>query len=717
MREHRLAKRHVVLLGVGHTNAHIVRQWRESPYPDADLTCISDHAIATYSGLMPAVLAGQQPPTAMQIDLVKFCGDAGATLLTDRVTGLNLSDRELLFDSRPPVPYDVLSVGIGSRPSMKGVAVQGDRLLTIKPMQTFLPRLESAIQRATTKSTQPLSIAVVGGGVAGVEISLCLPARLKTLGVADSQIRLISRGDAIPSETLPRLQQRLRHAFQRQSIEVVLGHSVVGVSDQGITLDDERQLPADIVLWATGATAPPLLKSLSLPVDDHGFLLTDNTLQSVSGEPIFAVGDSGTIRDGSVPKAGVYAVRQGPVLWDNLRRCLEKAPLLSYVPQRSFMRLINLGTDEAVGQWKGFTFGGKWVLRLKHRIDMRFMNMHEPMSPMSDNDMQCDGCGCKLGSAPLQSALRSVHGADVAPEDAVPVLGTSSRWFASTDFFSAPFRDPYLVGRITALHSASDLIASGASVRQAIANVVIPHGDQTSQERMLVDFTKGASAEFSKMGAEIVGGHTIVGPRFEAGFTVFGELISRRIEKGNLRAGDQLFLTRPIGIGVLLAASMRNQCPADVFMPLLETMLTSQSGWGELAAELEIVGGTDVTGFGLAGHLIEMLRASGVSATVRLSEIPVLAGAVDLSQSGIQSSLAPDNYQFETSIRAEKSVREDERYPLLFDPQTCGGLLLAVPQNLSQQFTRLAAQRQLPQPFWIGQVGEQTDRVTLLLER
>jgi NADH dehydrogenase FAD-containing subunit len=132
----------VVLLGIGHTNAHVLRMWRMQPIPNARLTCISNHPVATYSGMLPGVLAGQYPPEAMEIDLVRLCAAAGARLILGNVIGLDRERHELQFDDRPPLPFDVLSIGIGSVPTRAGLAAADDTLLPIKPMQTFLERPE-----------------------------------------------------------------------------------------------------------------------------------------------------------------------------------------------------------------------------------------------------------------------------------------------------------------------------------------------------------------------------------------------------------------------------------------------------------------------------------------------------------------------------------------------------------------------------------------------
>jgi selenide,water dikinase len=258
---------------------------------------------------------------------------------------------------------------------------------------------------------------------------------------------------------------------------------------------------------------------------------------------------------------------------------------------------------------------------------------------------------------------------------------------------------------VSAIHSASDILATGATVTEALANVVVPEGDSSAQQRLLSDFLAGARHEFDLLGARVVGGHTIVGPRMEMGFTVIGRPLGETLlQKNGLRVGDYLFLTKPLGVGVLLAAHMRSECRANDYQQLIATMLQSQAAYAQLAISLGLIACTDITGFGLAGHLLEMLSASQVGATVRLADLPLLSGAVRAVTSGIESSLFADNRQCESQLATEPAIRDSARYRLLFDPQTCGGFLLGVPSPREPEFLAAVSQAKLPIPSCIGQV-------------
>lgn len=715
----RLASKQIVLMGVGHTNAHVVRMWGMNPIPNTRLTCISDNAIATYSGMLPAVLAGQNSVPDMQIDLVKLCASVGARLIVDEVTGIDVDSQTISLADRPAVPFDALSIGIGSVPTVMGVRMDEGAVLKIKPMQTFLQRLEKSVAAAVEKSEgRELKVAIAGSGVAGIEIAFCLPAFLEK-HAADFSIRVVTRSPKILQGVIPSFRKRAMDALTERKIEVSTGKTIMQVTEDGLHLNDGNLVEADLVIWATGASAPPLFDQLNLdlPMDGRGFLATDATLRSTSGKPVFAVGDTGTILSDKLPKAGVYAVRQGPILWQNLRNLITGEPLVKYKPQKSFMKLLNTGDGNAIGEYNGFSFSGPWAMTLKDRIDGRFMKMYRPAGMDSgDEQMQCRGCGCKLGGDVLESVVDTITSSDASSGpiqglDDAALIETKSgaSVVASTDFFTTPFSDAYLSGRVAALHSASDLVAMGASVNAVLANVVLPEGDTKVQRQEFSDVMAGARREFEAMGGAIVGGHTIVGPRFEIGFTVIGEPATvdnkqHLLCKANLNAGDSLYLTKPLGIGVLLVANMQGKCAAADYEGLINAMLAHQQSFVNKAIDFGVKAATDVTGFGLIGHLIEMLKASNTTASLDLSAIPLLDGAAVAFTQGLESTLAPGNRYVESMVEVDDVKKTYPEYKALFDPQTCGGLLLGVPENRVAEFEKSFTDSEY-RPQKIGCVG------------
>ena len=340
--------------------------------------------------MLPGVLAGQYSRAQMEIDLVRLCAAAGAQLVLDEVCGLDRARRRLLFSGRDPMPFDVLSIGIGSVPSYTDVSIiDGTRLVPVKPMQTFIERFDERLRLAANQRRGlPVRIMIVGGGAGGVELALCLPAHLQSrLGdQARFEQSIISHDERLLSESLPATARRVERILQRRGVQILTGRRVVRVDGGQLAFDDGAIMEADLILWLTSAAAPPLLGALGLPTDPRGFLSTTDALQTTAGDPIFAVGDTGTIVGLQAPKAGVFAVRQGPVLWANIQRRLAGDPLQRYKPQREFLKLLNTGDGRAIGEWKGRSFEGVWAWWLKNFIDRRFVRRYQDYSPVRAAD-------------------------------------------------------------------------------------------------------------------------------------------------------------------------------------------------------------------------------------------------------------------------------------------------------------------------------------------
>ena len=733
-----LGRNSIVLLGAGHTNAHVLRMWKMKPIENAQLVCVSNYPIATYSGMMPGVLAGQYSVPEMEIDLVRFCASAGVRLVLGNVTGIDREQRELQFADRPPLAYEYLSVGVGSRPTIKGVEVKDDsKLVAVKPMQTFLERLQAHL-RTTAKSPTKPRIAIVGGGIGSIEIAFCLHRRIKdnpeSLGLSAGQqveITLLTGAKRVGAGLIDSTQDRVKAAFDLHGLKQQTGSRVKTIDGQQLQLADGTSHDFDLIIWATSAVAPELLSVFDLDVDDRGFLKTRPTLQTISDDNIFVVGDSGTMVDFDLPKAGVFAVRQGPVLWDNLQRAVWNRKLTSYQPQRSFLKLINTADGKTIAERGKRSFYAGWCWYLKNRIDQKFMRMYQDYTPMAmtpptpsneEDAMRCLGCGGKIGSKMLSSILDELEvpehpdviiGLD-QPDDAAIVRTQDNQVTVTTDFFASPLDDPYLSGRIAVLNSVSDCFVMGAQPTGALAMVQLPLGHPRAQRQVMRELMAGAVEELNRAGAVIVGGHSIEGPRLIAGFTVLGNQLSDPKTKGMLKPGDQLILTKPIGSGVLLAALMQGKLPAKDYQPMIESMLKSNQVALKLIEKFGILAMTDVTGFGLAGHAAEMLKASQCSATIRMDDVPRLQGCQDLIEAGVESTLAPEN-----RFAAEKvklNVPESSRYASLYDPQTCGGLLLGISSGAVTEALEFLTSQGFENSAVIGEVTQQPGEPSLTVE-
>lgn len=697
----KLPKKRIVLLGVGHTNSHVAKMWRMNPIPRTELVCISDNLIAAYSGMLPGVLAGDYPQSKMEIDLVRFTASVGAKLITHKVKSVDPTERMVHFEDRPPLLFDILSIGIGSRPDKSAIHTDSSKIVAIKPMQTFLSRLSESLQQHSTE--KKLKVFVVGGGVGGIEIGFCLPSYLRDQGFKDFELGVVSSSDRLAKGVLESTEKKIRAAFASKGTNIITGQRVEIVNDGELLFADGSKREFDLVLWATSAIAPEILNHVPLAKDDQGFLLTKPTLQAVDCDDVFAVGDSGTLATNPTRKAGVYAVRQGPVLWRNLHRKLNDETLENYKPQRNFLKLLNTGDKKAIVEYKSFSFWAGWGWKLKDRIDVKFMEKYQEYKPlmmsMSPDDdepeMRCLGCGGKIGGSILSRVLAKLDipqapevliGLD-NPDDCAMVSTHGKPAIVTTDFFAAPLDDPYLVGRVGALNALSDTFVMGAKPTAALAIITLPYGRAENQEELMFQILSGSLHEFQKSGTSLVGGHTIEGPQLTVGYTIVAEPIDveANFTKGELKDGDQLILTKPLGSGAILAAHMQAACPAETYGDLMKTMLDSNQTAAEIGRENKVSAMTDVTGFGFAGHMLEMLKASKKSAEIELDSVPLIFGAEKIFDRGFESTLAPANRDSEIVVDAKESQRSSPNYAALFDPQTCGGVLLGVSKEKSSQ--------------------------------
>ena len=364
------SRRRITLLGIGHTHAEVVRRWIDHPFPNCDLVCISQYPIASYSGMLPGAIGGQFEDPDWQIDLRRLCNRAGAKLIIDETIACDRRSRRIYFQRHAPLDYDLLSIGIGSVPA--GIDDIGNcpDVIGIRPMQTFQIRLRHHPKLAHPEPR----IAVVGGGLAGAEIAMGLRRmRSRVASSPGGSITLYTSSSRVGDELNSRAGVKLRSILTDSLIEVVDGGRVTNIVDGQLSLADGRRYRADVVIWATGGVAPPLLSRFVLPTDDRGFPWTTPTLQSIADAKIFVVGDSGTLKDHHAPKAGVYAVRQAPVLWHNLRASLDGGAMKSFQPQRDFLKLLNTGDGKALLQYGPLVCHAKWCWWLKRHLDQRFI--------------------------------------------------------------------------------------------------------------------------------------------------------------------------------------------------------------------------------------------------------------------------------------------------------------------------------------------------------
>lgn len=734
----------IVLVGAGHAHVTVLRMFGMQPTPGVRLTLITRQVHTPYSGMLPGLIAGHYAFDDVHIDTGPLSRFAGARLYQDDVVGLELNNRRVLCRHRPPVPYDVLSLDIGSTPSATELPGVARYAIPVKPIDQFIERFDAARQRISERKGRA-RIGIVGGGAAGIELSFALRHRLRSdlanegFDPEGLHFTLVTAADDIVPTLPHRARAKLRRIAEEQSIAIRTGVRVKAIDEGRLQIENGEPIELDEIFWTTQAAATPWLKQTGLALDASGFIAVDGALQSISHPGVFAAGDVASMQNHRLPKSGVYAVRQGPHLAQNLRQLIEGKPLGHYRPQRNALYLISTGDQYAVGARSGISFEGAWAWRWKDRIDRAFMTKFNALPEMPTNEsamsariadeaalkeisaiaMRCGGCGAKIGATVLNRALNDLQPArrdDIvvgldAPDDAAVVdTGGTMLTVQTIDYFRAIVDDPYLFGRIAATHALGDIYAMGAEPQSALAIATIPYGLEAKVEADLAALMRGANEVLKEAHCALVGGHTSEGAELALGFSVNG-LIARDaiVRKSGMQAGDKLLLTKPLGTGTIMAAHMRAKARARWVMAALNHMMKSNAAAARVLRQHGVHAMTDVTGFGLLGHLVEMVRASDVDVTLRLSAIPLLDGARETVGAGIFSSLQPQNVRLRRSVRDLDVVSKHPDYPMLFDPQTAGGLLAAVPAGVASACVDELIAAGYEDAAIVGEVVERSD--------
>ncbi len=368
----------LVLIGGGHSHAIALKLFGINPLPGVQLTLITECVDTPYSGMLPGHVAGFYTHEQCHINLSSLAQFAQANLIIDQAISLDLEKNLVICANSPPVPFDLLSINIGSTPARESVVGATDYAIPVKPVKKFLAVWNDLLEKFTKNPQKPISLAIVGGGAGGVELAMAMRSRLDQIlknsqqPTANLKINLCHRD----AELLPHhnrwvrtyiqqiLTQKGIHLYLKEKVNLVQPHQLI--CESGLTID------SDYIFWVTQASAPSWLQTAGLATDNN-FVLVDDTLQSLSHPYIFASGDIATMVNHPRPKAGVFAVRQGEPLFKNLQHALLGKPLKLYIPQKQYLNLIGTGDKSAIASWGVCGCASPILWRLKDRIDQNFM--------------------------------------------------------------------------------------------------------------------------------------------------------------------------------------------------------------------------------------------------------------------------------------------------------------------------------------------------------
>ena len=690
----------LVLIGGGHAHVYVLKSLAMNPCEGARVTLIAKDLHTPYSGMLPGLVAGHYSWEETHVDLEPICRSGNFRIIHDEAVGIDHANKRVLMRSgRPGVRFDVCSVDVGITPRASDVAGANEHATPVKPIFGFNARWEAMLARVL-EGGKKCDVCVVGGGAGGAELALSMRYRmreeLKKRGLDENlaAFTLVTRGKLMPSHAKG-VRKTFLKVFDEAGVRVIEDDGVARAESKTLVLQSGREINADECIWCTQAGAAKWLKeSTDLALDDDGFIAVNATLESTSHQHVFAAGDVANVLKHPRPKAGVFAVRQGPPLDKNIRRALLGKSLVDFTPQKLFLGLITIGGKSAVLSYGNYAFGGigpvgERLWRWKDKIDRKWMKMYQEMPDMKEEaidasplalaageetiaalravPMRCGGCGAKVGATVLSRVMKRLEpiptnknvevGIDQPDDAAVVSVPPGMVGVQTVDYFRAFVDDPYMFGQIAAVHALGDCWAMGADPHAALAIATVPYGLETQVEETLYQMMAGACSILRDAGCGLAGGHSSEGAELSLGFSVHGAAPREKLmKKGGMKAGHKIILTKPVGTGTLFAADMRSKAQGRWISNALNSMRQPSAVAAKTLFDHGATSCTDVTGFGLLGHLVEMCKGSNAAAVLDMDAVPILPGALECVESGITSSLQPANVRLSRAVANPSTV-------------------------------------------------------------
>lgn len=360
--------RELVFVGGGHAHLTALLHLKELRRNGAEVTLISPSAHHYYSGMGPGMLSGHYRPQEVRFNVKKMVQDRGGSFIEDDVTRVDPENRSLLLRSGRIVRYDIVSFNTGSEIPLPGTERLQDNIFTVKPIANLLIARQYILKRIAEKQ---LYVCIIGGGPAGVELAGNVWRLAEDAG---RKIRItLLAGERLLKHLPCKVRSYAYRSLAGRDIAIIEGRHVKQMADGAVALDDGSVVPYDMALVATGVNPPSMFRISGLPVSDDGGLLVNPRLQSVRHPEIFGGGDCISLEHVRLPRVGVHAVRQNPVLYHNLLASLTGGEMRTFSPQAQYLLIFNMGDDRGIF-WRGnMVWEGRLVFKLKDYIDRKFM--------------------------------------------------------------------------------------------------------------------------------------------------------------------------------------------------------------------------------------------------------------------------------------------------------------------------------------------------------
>ena len=730
--ENTLIKNDLILVGGGHSHLMLMMNYAKKPIHGIRITLISNELDTPYSGMIPGYIEGIYSWRQTHIDLFKLSMKLNIRFIHSEVVNISGENKEIYLKNRPSISYDFLSINCGIKSNYTNIKGAKKFSLFVKPISKLSSNFLNKMKEIKT-------IAFIGGGAAAVELALALRNRYKNDNHPLKIIIVTGYNGLL--KTFPKKSQiQTRKALNIAQIEIIDKERVIEIQKSCFVTSTNKIFNVDKCILATDAMAPEWLKKSDINLNEKGFIIVNSSFQT-NYNFIFASGDIAEFDKMNLPKAGVYAVRSGKPLAKSIRNYITNKPKYLFNHKNNYLALIGLSNGNAIATKYGFSNLSKFNFIIKKIIDKNFVrkfNQYEKIplalkfkriiasftnkfgfkidiKEFEEIQMQCRGCAAKVSFSALEKSLPKkliISSDDASPIPSYPNL------FQTIDMINAIITDPFLLGKIAANHSLSDIYAVRSKPISAQMILQLPLSSPQINSRDLNQVLLGAQSVFNLNHCLLNGGHTMIGNDQDPiiGFSITGEnkIIKNKYNHNKINEGDLLILTGKLGSGLIFAGINNNFIDSHYQIDVIEQMTEGNEKIGMLSNNLEVLAMTDITGFGLANHLLNLIkRDKNINGlTINTNNIPFYKGVPLALKKGVRSSLYNANYDaaYKNVIYERDNKLIDE---IIYDPQTVGGLAFIISSKTKKNSFKLLKENKINYSI-IGHVSNINNKIKLI---
>lgn len=690
----------LVLIGGGHSHLSVLMKLSKRPINGNRITLITNEIDTPYSGMIPGYIEGIYSWRDSHIDLYRLCLKLNVRFIHAEVERVSAYEKEIYFKDRPKIKFDVLSINTGIQSNNREIKGAAKYCLPVKPISKLTNNF-------LNKITNFKSIAFIGGGAGSVELALAIKKRFLNIN-QDIKITIITGKRGLLSTFPQKTKLTSLKTLEKFKIDIIEYKRVLEVKPKQIILSDKSLLKIDKAILSTNSMTPKWLAKSDILLTKDNYILVNKSFQT-NYKYVFASGDVIDFNNQNLKKAGVFAVRSGKPLAINIRKFILGKKLVEYKFNKNYLALIGTSKRSAIATKYNLTFNSRFFFYLKKYIDQNFIKKfsdfrirkkftldalktdvlnifvkHKEKITDENDIMQCKGCAAKVPLNALKQALPK----DIVStsEDAVSVPG-HPELYQTVDMISSIITDPFLLGKIAANHSISDMVSVNSKITSAMMILQLPLSKTEINSRDLEQVLLGANEIFKTIDCPLIGGHTMIGKDKDPiiGFSILGQKQKKiKIVKNRrkIKTKDLLILTEKIGSGLIFAGINNYLIDSYFQTDVIKQMIKGNLNFGKISNQLNILSMTDITGFGLANHLLNLIKRdnSKTGLTIYPNKIPLFEGVNECLNKDIKSSLFKSNYdiaQKDIIYKRDKSKLDN----ILYDPQTVGGIAFIIPQE------------------------------------